>query len=341
MRTERRSVDQPLGWVRDMHRGKQLDLDPPYQRRSVWSRDYKQFFIDTIIRNYPIPPIFVSVEVRDDGSSVYHVVDGKQRLSSILEFLGDEFPLSRKDYSPPALAGKYFSELDSATQRSFYSYYIPFEYFTEITDEEVVRIFERYNRNVAQLNAQELRHAKFSGAFINQMENLADEPFWQGLAFFGIADIRRMRDVEYVSVIFALTMHGIEDGDSLDEYYANYDEQIPDVGEHLERYHIVQGMASRMQEAIRKTRLKNRNDFYSLWSALLEFADEPDTIDYGQTVEQLVDFAVGVDAVPTAEDPSTVDDDAQRYSQSVRAGTTKLPNREIRKRILLTKIVRK
>jgi len=60
----------------------------------VWNREYKQFFVDTIIKNYPVPPIFINVEVQSDGSSVYHVVDGKQRLLSILEFLEDKIPVA-------------------------------------------------------------------------------------------------------------------------------------------------------------------------------------------------------------------------------------------------------
>ena len=63
MPAERRSTIQSIAWVRDMQRARQLDLDPPYQRRSVWNREYKQFFIDTILKNYPVPPMFVNVEV--------------------------------------------------------------------------------------------------------------------------------------------------------------------------------------------------------------------------------------------------------------------------------------
>lgn len=338
---ERPSTSQSIGWVRDMHRAGQLDLDPPYQRRSVWNRDFKQFFIDTILKNYPIPPIFVNMEVREDGTTIYHVVDGKQRLLSILEFLEDRFPVSTKRYSPPNLAGKYFSQLERSTQRSFYSYFLPFEFFTEITEAEVTEIFERFNRNVQRLNDQELRHAKYGGEFIARMENLADEPFWGDLGMFGKADIRRMRDVEYVSVIFSLTMHGIEDGDNLDQYYADYDDETPNVGEHLERYGAVKSMFVRLQDVIRQTRFGNRADFYSLWSALLEFANNPDAIDYSQTAEKLCEFAGKVDSVPKLKDPAEAGEDAAAYSQAVRAGTTKQPNRERRKQILLKYIVRK
>src|SRR5207244_2888507 len=113
---------------------------------SVWNRSFQQFFIDTVLRNYPSPPIFVNMEVTAAGASLYHVIDGKQRLLAILNFLEDKFPISNEKYSVPGLAGKYFSQLDPETQKKIYGYFLPFEFFTEV-DEEVTEIFDRFNRN--------------------------------------------------------------------------------------------------------------------------------------------------------------------------------------------------
>ena len=321
-----------------MYRSSQLDLDPPYQRRSAWNEEFKKFFIDTVLRNYPIPPIFVNVEVKDDGSSTYFVVDGKQRLLAILEFLDDKFPISRKSYSQPTLAGKYFSQLDATTQKSFYSYFLPFEIFTELSEEDVNAIFDRFNRNVARLNRQELRHARHNGEFIRLMEQLSDESFWRDLHMFGIADIRRMKDVEYVSELIILTMVGIQDrsDDQLDSYYADYDEEFSKASEVVDKYQVVRSMALRLGTDIHSTRLiTNKADFYTLWSTLLDFYDSPDEIDYGTTSQNLVNFTKKVDEVPNLEDTSLLGDDAVNYSQAVRAGTTKQPNRQRRKEILL------
>lgn len=335
---DRRSTIQTVGWVRDMHRSGQLDLDPPYQRRSAWNEEFKKFFIDTVLRNYPIPPIFVNVEVKDDGSSTYFVVDGKQRLLAILEFLDDRFPISRKSYSQSTLAGKYFSQLDTTTQRSFYSYFLPFEIFTELSQEDVNAIFDRFNRNVARLNRQELRHARHDGEFIRLMEHLADESFWRELRMFGIADVRRMKDVEYVSELIILTMDGIQDrsDDRLDDYYADHDEEFSKASEVVDKYQAVKSMVQRLDTDIHGTRLiTNKADFYTLWSTLLDFSDSPDDIAYEATSRSLIDFAKKVDEVPNLEDTSQLGDDAVNYSQAVRAGTTKQPNRQRRKEILL------
>src|SRR5208282_5887492 len=272
----RKPTLQAVGWLRDMYNAKLLDLDPPYQRRSVWNNAYKQFFIDTVLKNYPVPPIFVNMEVTGTGATIYHVIDGKQRLSAILEFLEDGFPISKEKYSPQNLAGKYFSALELTTQKSIYGYFLPFEFFTHANLLEFTKILDRFNRNVARLTEQELRHARYSGEFISLMEQLADEPFWKVKKIFSLADIRRMRDVEFVSVLFVLEMHGILEGDDLDSYYADYDEGVPDKSEHVTRFRGVLTAVERLDPLLPGTRFRNKADLYSLFSALLDFADDLD-----------------------------------------------------------------
>ena len=61
-----------------------FNFDPPYQRDSVWDEEKQSFFIDSILRNYPIPPIFLHQKIDDDtGRITFEVVDGKQRLTTI------------------------------------------------------------------------------------------------------------------------------------------------------------------------------------------------------------------------------------------------------------------
>ncbi len=106
----RRTGPQSLAWFLDLYHGKQLDLEPEYQRRSVWNNDYKQYFMDTVLKNYPSPAIFLHAEISTTGRTVYHVVDGKQRLTSIVEFISDHYRTSTQ-YSGADLGEKYYSEL--------------------------------------------------------------------------------------------------------------------------------------------------------------------------------------------------------------------------------------
>jgi hypothetical protein len=59
MDLKRRVTTQDVSWFLDLYRNNQLILDPPYQRRSVWSPKDRRFFLDTILRGYPSPQIFL------------------------------------------------------------------------------------------------------------------------------------------------------------------------------------------------------------------------------------------------------------------------------------------
>ena len=63
----------------------QLDLNPPYQRDFVWSNSDSQMLIESILRGIPLPSIILA---RVSNSSSFQIVDGKQRLTAILRFMG-------------------------------------------------------------------------------------------------------------------------------------------------------------------------------------------------------------------------------------------------------------
>ena len=60
-------TQQDVSWFLDLKEKDQLDLDPPYQRRSVWTLKDKRFFIDTILNDYPAPPVFLHKTLDDNG----------------------------------------------------------------------------------------------------------------------------------------------------------------------------------------------------------------------------------------------------------------------------------
>src|SRR5262249_4304848 len=99
---------QTISWFWDLFQRKLLNLAPPYQRRSVWNMAYREYFIDTILLEYPAPAIFLFSEVEPSGRTMNSVVDGKQRLITIFGFVQDEFPVGEKA-EITALRGKYFS----------------------------------------------------------------------------------------------------------------------------------------------------------------------------------------------------------------------------------------
>ncbi len=73
--------------------GKQIDLDPDFQRRNVWNSQSKSRFIESIFLGIPIPQILLSA--RPGHKSSFLVLDGKQRLLTIKEFIDGKFANGR------------------------------------------------------------------------------------------------------------------------------------------------------------------------------------------------------------------------------------------------------
>ncbi len=330
---ERDSNFQMLSWFTDQYRLKSLDLDPPYQRKSVWNQDYKVYFIDTILRNFPCPTIFLAVDVSPTGITKYHVVDGKQRLFTVFEFINDEFATSSK-YSDPDYGDKYFSRLPDDTKKRFWSYKFTVEYLKEADRTDLNECFDRLNRNVARLNKQELRHARHGGEFITYVTQLSDDPFWKDMGISTPSRIRRMLDIEYVSEIFLVVMHSIKDGrDHLDTYFADYDGGIPNLEENRRKYEVCKNLIASLD--VYKTRYSNLADLYSLWSATAKLYDENGgqlAIDVDRTRDNLACLARELQE-------NSNEKQVQNYGLAVLQASNDLKSRQIREDILKGLIV--
>src|ERR1043166_2852261 len=79
-------LPQVMGLIRD---SKWLNLRPEYQRRIVWSNKKKSLFIESLLMNIPVPPVFLY----EYDLSRYEVIDGQQRLNTIVEFYEDRLAL--------------------------------------------------------------------------------------------------------------------------------------------------------------------------------------------------------------------------------------------------------
>lgn len=319
---QRRPNTQTIQWFLEMEGSGQLDLDPPYQRRSVWNDAYRRFYVDTILRNYPSPAIYLQVETRPGVPTVYHVIDGKQRLETLIAFTKDGFHLGNY-FAAEGYSNPYYSDLSEDLQERFADYVLSVENISRTTPDEIKSAFERLNRNTAKLNNQELRKAQFEGAFITKMSVLAENPLWVNLGVASRARVSRMLDVEYVSEIYLLTMHGILDGSPalLDKYYAEYDEEIP--GDDLveEKYDSIREWIGGLD--LNGTRWTNLGDFYSLWAAVRAILESGSELPDPESAEKMLrDFG---DRVATPK--RKVDRD---YSDAVRQGTNKDTSRKTR-----------
>ena len=194
----------------------------------MWTRKDKQFFLDTIFRNYPSPAIFLHKTISDSGQATYHVVDGKQRTQTILEFVDDRIRIAN-DYGDVRLNGKRWSDLKGETKlkQKLWNYQITME-MMDIPEGSVVNeVFDRLNRNARKLKRQELRHARFDGWLITEAESESQRAEWKKLGVVTTARSKRMTDTQFLSelILIVLTQDIMGfDQDMLDEMYADYDE---------------------------------------------------------------------------------------------------------------------
>ena len=77
------SSDLSLDAIANMVKGEAIDIKPKYQRRERWSKDKQSALIESFLLNIPVPPIYLA----EDEYGRYSVIDGKQRVTSIYNFI--------------------------------------------------------------------------------------------------------------------------------------------------------------------------------------------------------------------------------------------------------------
>jgi hypothetical protein len=149
-----------------------INLQPDFQRGEVWSRIKKQRLIDSILRDWHVPPIHI---IEQPLSKKQEVLDGQQRLAAIRDFVLDEFSVDgRIEPSDPeiiALDGKRYSDLPGNTRRQFNQFTIRLFRIVDYNGTEPAELFFRLNQP-ASLTGAEQRNA-FFGPVREQIKQLA------------------------------------------------------------------------------------------------------------------------------------------------------------------------
>jgi len=255
------------------------NFEPRYQRRGdVWDVDKQSFLLDSILKNYPIPPIFLHQRIDENtGATKYDIIDGKQRLTAIIRFLNGEVPLPQ-DYDEgafgnSALNGAYFKDLDGELgeyKKQLWRYSITVEYIDTDELEIIDNVFDRLNRNGEPLEMQELRKAKYHDSkILSLVEKSADYVNWENLEKI---KFNRMQDQEFVSeLIFYLLEGETSDGDSkknLDEKYRNWNDRLSSemADQYYERFKNAIDFVNMLDLDFNKYRIKGVSHFYAIFA---------------------------------------------------------------------------
>lgn len=161
-----RSLDLSFNELLDMHQNGELIINPDYQRLFRWSEGSQSRFIESLILEMPIPPIFV-IE-RDEGK--YELIDGLQRISSYLHFRGYHPKAEDDDESPRFLTlidcdivkelnGFTYDTLPPALQIKLKRNFIRVEVIRKESDQRLrYYMFKRLNTGGEILSPQEIRN---------------------------------------------------------------------------------------------------------------------------------------------------------------------------------------
>jgi len=250
---------------------KTLVLTPKFQRRGVWQPAARSFFIDSLLRDMPVPPVYFRLSQSPKKDRVVReVIDGQQRISAVTSFMKDEFALAGSLISN--WKGKRFSKLRAEEQDRIRTYSFSVETFSGITDAEVLEVFSRLNTYSIRLNSQELRNGKYFGLFKQAVYQLAYEhlEFWRSQGIFGERSIARMDEAELVGELLIAELAGLQDKKkSIDSFYLKYDEVFAERELITGRFRdVIAEISDAVHVSLDETQFHRVPLFYSLFTAV-------------------------------------------------------------------------
>jgi hypothetical protein len=285
-----------------------LNLEPGFQRNTVWKLRDRAFLIDSILRNYPLPAIFLRKR-EEKGELKYDVIDGKQRLESIFMFMG---AMRGRFNARAPLPGSDTEGMVSwnllkrkRLQHHITGYELP---VIEVDGEfgDIVKLFIRINSTGKALTSQEKRHAKYYNTpFLIEAARLANrfERYFLENKIFSPGHLARMKHVEFMCEFMLTLASGqlLNKKTALDRIMNAKSFDGRQLRKASRMVTTTLNRVRRMFPRLKTTRLKKITDFYSLavligkfeeegliltdrrrnglaWDLLREFADQVDKI---------------------------------------------------------------
>lgn len=260
---------QTIAWINGRRTDGTLEISPKFQRRAVWMEAERKALIGTIMDGLPFPEIYVQHQTDiNTGAEKHIVVDGQQRITSILMFIDNEISLPIEgDWN-----GQYFSRLDEEQKAKFWNYKVVVRGLSNANDVEIRDLFQRLNTNNISLNDQELRNARYKGRFKAAAENIADNSIFQSFGLFTAREIRRMVDIEFASELLIQAIAGITNKkDLIDVMFAEFEEEFPGESEYVADVETTLSLVRSVVNETNKPVIRTRSNFYSVFGSCLKY----------------------------------------------------------------------
>lgn len=200
-----------------------IDLQPDFQRGEVWSQPKQRRLIDSILRDWHVPPIHV---VQHPDTKKQDVLDGQQRLAAIRDFVNGKITVDGKiapiDQEILKLDGMRYAELPPNWKRQFDQFTIRFFRIVDFQPDEPAELFFRLNQPVS-LTSAEQRNA-FFGPVRSQVKDLVDD--LEDLSF-GFSNSRMALDDVVARVCLSVENKSITEKITASKLTDRYRSQFP------------------------------------------------------------------------------------------------------------------
>jgi len=183
---------------RKYEKGREIILNPDFQRGDAWEGDReKSALIESILLGLPIP-LFYFFENQRGG---LEVIDGRQRITTILDFFANQFAFTYLEYLPK-LNTLYFKDLSPRLQAKIEDYQIHITIIQPPTPERIkFDIFERINRRGTALSAQEIRNGLYQGSMSKLLASLSQKEIFKNATDTKLSS-KSMQDREWILHFF-------------------------------------------------------------------------------------------------------------------------------------------
>lgn len=339
-------------------RSGQLAVNKDYQRKLVWKRPHKINFIDTILKNFPFPEIYLAPGALDQEKLILidEIVDGQQRLTTIRDYIegADIFAL-------PNILLKRFSDLSMEERRTFLNYEVSVRYLKNVSAEQVREIFQRINKTDYALNTTERLNAQWGDSeFVCFAKQLIEPTFESDSVQFRMPedvrkrfvgffhgedetdegvfsenDMSRMFALQYIMTLVA-TMDGgqyFSRNEKLNDYITGYNDAFPQAAQLQDRLDAVVTFIMHMPLK-RDSRWYKKANLFSLIAELdkVELA-KIDPTKLGESLESL-DLRAFMEEIGVAVKQDELTQEEVKYFGFAREAVNQKTAREFRGQFL-------
>ena len=267
-----------------MFRSRQINLEPGFQRKSVWTISDRARLIQSIVAGYPVPSIFLYKRIQN-GRLVYDVMDGKQRLETVFMFMG-EGRFKRDVFDVKLPVGESLDWFDWKTIKrrhqgiaaAIRSYKIQ---TVEVTGElsQIVDLFVRINSTGKRLTSGEKRHARFyNSRFLKEADRLVGkyDRYLRDQKIVPPAALNRMKGTElFAELLMSIHKGGpINKKTALDRAIGNDDVNGNTLTRLSREFVRTMTHIKRMFPDLNKVRFHNSAEFYTLFMLVWQMDHE-------------------------------------------------------------------